>query len=277
MSKEILSPHSLPPLRETISRHGLRAKKSLGQHFLLDLNLTQRIVRSAGNLNGRHVVEVGPGPGGLTRSLLESEAASVVAIEKDERSTIALQELSEVYPNRLKIIPADALKTDLSELVPSPRKIISNLPYNIGTPLLLNWLRQAHEWESMTLMFQKEVADRLVSQPGGKSYGRLSIITQWLCEVRMEFNVSSKAFTPPPKVESSIVTLLPRGKPLSPARWENIENVTKIAFGQRRKMLRTSLKAFNLDLEAMGIKPTARAEELTVEQFCELARAIENP
>jgi 16S rRNA (adenine1518-N6/adenine1519-N6)-dimethyltransferase len=207
--------------------------------------------------------------------LLESDATSVVAIEKDERSTIALQELSETYPDRLKIIPADAMKTNLSELVPSPRKIISNLPYNIGTPLLLGWLRQAHKWESLTLMFQKEVADRIISQPGSKSYGRLSVITQWLCDVRMEFNVSSKAFTPPPKVESSIITLLPRSKPLAPARWENIENVTKAAFGQRRKMLRTSLKTFNLDLEEMDIKPTARAEELTIEEFCALARAIE--
>ncbi|MBT7771009.1 MAG: 16S rRNA (adenine(1518)-N(6)/adenine(1519)-N(6))-dimethyltransferase, partial [Rhodospirillales bacterium] len=148
----------LPPLRDVISRHGLRAKKSLGQHFLLDLNLTQRIARSAGTLQGRHVVEVGPGPGGLTRSLLESEAVSVTAIEKDERSTVALRELEEAYPGRLKIIAADALETNLAELVPAPRKIVSNLPYNIGTPLLLNWLRQAREWESMTLMFQKEVA-----------------------------------------------------------------------------------------------------------------------
>ena len=276
MSKNNYRSHLLPPLREIISRFGLRAKKSLGQHFLLDLNLTQKIVQSAGNLKGRNIVEVGPGPGGLTRSLLESDATSVVAIEKDERSTIALQELSKAYPNRLKVIPADALKTNLSELVPSPRKIISNLPYNIATPLLLSWLRQAHEWESMTLMFQKEVADRLVSQPGSKSYGRLTIITQWLCDVRMEFNISSKAFTPPPKVESSVVTLLPRKNPLSPARWEDIENITKAAFGQRRKMLRTSLKSFNLDLEEMGIKPTSRAEELTVEQFCKIARAIEH-
>ncbi|MBT8003415.1 MAG: 16S rRNA (adenine(1518)-N(6)/adenine(1519)-N(6))-dimethyltransferase RsmA, partial [Rhodospirillales bacterium] len=194
----------LPPLRDVISRHGLRAKKSLGQHFLLDLNLTQRIARSAGTLQGRHVVEVGPGPGGLTRSLLESEAVSVTAIEKDERSTVALRELEEAYPGRLKIIAADALETNLAELVPAPRKIVSNLPYNIGTPLLLNWLRQAREWESMTLMFQKEVADRLAAQPGSKAYGRLAIITQWLCDVRSEFNVSPKAFTPPPKVSSSV-------------------------------------------------------------------------
>lgn len=274
MSDENQTGPSLPPLRDVISRHGLRAKKSLGQHFLLDLNLTQRIARAAGNLQGRHVVEVGPGPGGLTRSLLESDAASVIAVEKDERSTEALQELEAAYPGRLRIIAADALDTNLAELVPAPRKIVSNLPYNIGTPLLLNWLRQAHEWESMTLMFQKEVADRLSAQPGSKSYGRLSIITQWLCEVRTEFNVSSKAFTPSPKVESSIVTLHPRIEPLAPARWESLEKVTKAAFGQRRKMLRTSLKSLELDLEALGITPTARAEELEISQFCAMAEAL---
>jgi 16S rRNA (adenine1518-N6/adenine1519-N6)-dimethyltransferase len=266
---------SLPPLRDIISRHGLRAKKSLGQHFLLDLNLTQRIARAAGNLQGRHVVEVGAGPGGLTRSLLESDAESVTAIEKDERSTVALQELEAAYPGRLKIITADALETNLAELVPAPRKIVSNLPYNIGTLLLLGWLRQAQEWEGMTLMFQKEVADRLAAQPGSKAFGRLAIITQWLCEVRSEFNVSPKAFTPSPKVSSSVITLQPRPEPLAPARWEALEKITRTAFGQRRKMLRTSLKSLNLDLEAMDINPTARAEELDISQFCALARALD--
>ncbi|GAB6054434.1 16S rRNA (adenine(1518)-N(6)/adenine(1519)-N(6)) -dimethyltransferase RsmA [Magnetospira thiophila] len=264
----------LPPLRDTIAKYDLRARKSLGQNFLLDLNLTARIARAAGVGPGTRVIEVGPGPGGLTRALLAA-GADVQAIEMDHRCLEALAELGLSYPGRLTLHEGDALKVDLPALCPAPRRIVANLPYNVATPLLLGWLKQIGEYESLTLMFQKEVADRLLASPSSKAYGRLAIITQWLCEVRREFNVDRAAFTPPPKIMSSVVTLTPHAAPLAPARWDLLEKVTAAAFGQRRKMLRASLKPLNLDLEALDILPTARAEELPVEAFCRLARALE--
>ncbi len=263
----------LPPLGDVIKRFDLGARKSLGQHFLLDLNLCARITRAAGDLKGVNVIEIGPGPGGLTRALLDAGAEKVIAIERDSRCVAALAELRDAYPDRLDIIEADALETDVTALAPEPRRIVANLPYNIATPLLLGWLRQIGSFEGLTLMFQKEVAQRLAAVPGTKSYGRLSVITQWLAEVRLEFNVSNKAFTPPPKVASSVVSLVPRAAPLAPAEWETLEKVTARAFGQRRKMLRASLKPLNLDFEALGIEPTQRAEELSVQQFCAIAEA----
>ncbi len=264
---------SLPPLREVIRQHGLSARHGLGQHFLLDLNLTARIARTAGHLSGINVIEVGPGPGGLTRALLEADAAMVCAVERDPRCVAALAEVAAVHAPRLQVIQGDAMEMNLAALVPPPRRIVANLPYNIATPLLIGWLKQIDDFDSLTLMFQREVAERMTAAPGGKDYGRLSIIVQWLCEVAHQFNVSREAFTPPPKVASSVVTLTPRPEPLAPARWEVLEKVTASAFGQRRKMIRSSLKALNLDLEGVGVDPTARAEDLTVEQFCALARA----
>jgi len=263
----------LPPLRDVIKRFDLGARKSLGQHFLLDLNLCARIARAAGDLNGVNVIEIGPGPGGLTRALLQAGAKRVVAVERDSRCVAALAELAAAYPGRLEIIEADALETDVTALAPAPRRIVANLPYNVATPLLLGWLRHVRDFEGLTLMFQKEVAARLAAKPGSKSYGRLSVITQWLAEVRHEFNVSNEAFTPPPKVASSVVSLIPRPEPLAPADWEMLEKVTARAFGQRRKMLRASLKPLGLDFVALGIEPTARAEDLSVEQFCRIASA----
>ncbi len=264
----------LPPLREVIARHRLTARRKLGQHFLLDGNLCARIARAAGDLTATHVIEVGPGPGGLTRALLDAGAASVVAIERDRRCIEALKELKDAYPTRLSLVEADALEIDAARLAPAPRCIVANLPYNVAVPLFLGWLRRAGDYTGLTLMFQKEVAARLAAGPGGKDYGRLSVITGWLCEVRTAFNVSARAFTPPPKVTSSVVTVTPRPQPLAPARWEDMETVTAAAFGQRRKMLRTSLKKLGLDLESLGIAPTARAEDLEVAQFCVLAHAL---
>ena len=264
----------LPPLGDVIRRFDLGARKSLGQHFLLDLNLCARIARAAGDLKGVNVIEIGPGPGGLTRALLEGGARKVVAVERDSRCVKALGELAGAYPDQLDIVEADALETDVTALAPEPRRIVANLPYNVATPLLLGWLRQIGSFEGLTLMFQKEVALRLAAKPGNKSYGRLSVITQWLAEVRHEFNISKEAFTPPPKVASSVVSLIPRPAPLAPADWETLEKVTGRAFGQRRKMLRASLKSLNLDFGALGIEPTARAEELSVEQFCAIAEAV---
>ena len=266
-------PASLPPLREVIARHRLSARRSLGQHFLLDSNLTARITRAAGDLRDRNVIEVGPGPGGLTRALLESGARRVFAIERDGRCVAALEELTAAYPERLHLIEGDALETDVVALVPAPRCIVANLPYNIAVPLLIGWLRRAAEFEGLTLMFQKEVAGRLTATPGGKEYGRLSVLVQWLCEARVLFNVDRRAFTPPPKVTSTVVSLIPRKTPLAAADWESLETVTAAAFGQRRKMLRSSLKPLGLDLGALSIDATARAEELDVETFCLLARA----
>ena len=271
-------PPDLSPLGDVIRRFGLGARKSLGQHFLLDLNLCRRIARAsgdwAGDLGDVTVIEIGPGPGGLTRALLETGARKVLAVEKDSRCVAALRELSAAYPGRLEVIEADALGTDVQALTSPPRRVVANLPYNIATPLLLGWLRRITDFDGLTLMFQKEVAGRLVAQPGSKAYGRLSVITQWLAEVRHEFNVSKQAFTPRPKVASSVVSVIPRPAPLAPADWQALETVTAAAFGQRRKMLRSSLKPLSLDLGALGIEPTVRAEDLSVEEFCAIARAV---
>ena len=268
----------LPPLREVIAQHGLTARKSLGQHFLFDLNLTGRIARAAGDLTAGTVIEIGPGPGGLTRALLAAGARRVVAIERDDRAIAIQQEIAAAFPGRLEIVEGDALAIDAADLGDAPRRIVANLPYNISTPLLLAWLARIESFASLTLMFQKEVVDRLAAIPRDPDYGRLSVITQWLCEVRPLFNVDRRAFTPPPSVTSTVVQLLPRPQPLAPARFATLERVTAAAFGQRRKMLRSSLKALgNADslLSAAGIDPTARAEELPVEQFCALAAAVD--
>lgn len=268
----------LPPLRDVVARHGISARRGLGQHFLFDLNLTARIARTAGPLVGRTVIEIGPGPGGLTRALLEAGAERLVAVERDSRCIGALHEIAVAYPGRLEILEADALETRVAELGPAPRAVVSNLPYNISTVLLRGWLDELHAIESMTLMFQREVAQRLAASPGGKDYGRLSVLTQWLCEVSPVFSVPAAAFTPPPKIDSSVVRLLPRPIPLAPARKELLEKVTAAAFGQRRKMLRASLRSLGGASEALlaeiGIEPTRRAETLTVTEFCALARAL---
>ncbi len=271
-------PEALRPLREVIARHGLGARKALGQHFLLDLNLTRRIARAAGPLAGRVVVEIGPGPGGLTRALLETEAARVVAIERDARAVAALDELVRAYPGRLEVVEADALNVALARFGDG-LSVVANLPYNIATPLLIGWLRAPGPIAAMTLMFQKEVAGRILAAPGSAAYGRLAVITQWLCTVRHLFDVSPRAFVPPPNVTSSVVGLRPRARPLAPAGFEILERVTAAAFGQRRKMLRSALKGLAASPESLlaraGIAPTARAETLSVEAFCALARALE--
>jgi len=278
----------MPPLRDVIRRHGLAARKDLGQHFLLDANLTDRIARAARrhddvDLSRGTIIEVGPGPGGLTRSLLRLEA-SVLALEVDPRALDALSELKAAAPDRLTIVEADALTVDLKALAAEhghqpPYRIVSNLPYNVGTPLLVQWLHRLDDVEHLVLMFQKEVVDRLVSAPGSKSYGRLSVLTQWLCHTDRLFNVPAAAFTPAPKVASSVVSLRPRPEPLALAQMETLERVTAAAFGQRRKMLRQSLKAITPDpttlLGAADIDPTKRAEALSVAEFCALAREVD--
>lgn len=268
----------LASLTETIARHGLSARKSLGQHFLLDPNLCAKIARAAGPLDDFTVLEVGPGPGGLTRSLLAAGAKHVVAIERDRRCIAALEELSQVWPERLEIIEGDALKIDAAAQIEGPLKIVANLPYNIGTALLLGWLKAPERFQSLTLMFQKEVAARLTAAPGTQSYGRLSVITQWRCETERLFDISAKAFTPPPKVTSAIVQLKPRAQPLFQAEPAALERVTAAAFGQRRKMMRAAMKSLVADpesfLAANGVDPRARAETLDIEQFCALARAL---
>ena len=270
---------SLPPLRDVIARHGLAARRSLGQHFLLDLNLTGRIARAAGDLSQGTVIEIGPGPGGLTRALLENGAAQVVAVERDERCRPVLEEIAAAFPGRLNFMMADALAVEIAALGPAPRRIVANLPYNVSTALLLRWLAGIDSIASLTLMFQKEVADRLTAAPRSKDYGRLSVLVQWLCEVRRLFDISPRAFTPPPKVTSTVLQLTPRGRPLHPAEKATLERVTAAAFGQRRKMLRQSLRALTPTatelLAAAGIPETARAEELDVAQFCTLAREWE--
>jgi 16S rRNA (adenine1518-N6/adenine1519-N6)-dimethyltransferase len=269
----------LPPLRDVIAAHGLGARKSLGQHFLLDLNLTGRIARAAGDLATGSTIEIGPGPGGLTRALLDGGARRVIAVERDDRAIVIQQEIAAAYPGRLEIIAADALEVDCATLGDAPRRIVANLPYNISTVLLLQWLKDIQAFESLTLMFQKEVVDRLAAPPRSPDYGRLSVITQWLCDVRPLFNIDKRAFTPPPNVTSTVVKLVPRAQPLAPARMATLERVTAAAFGQRRKMLRSSLKSLgNVEalLAAAHIEPTARAEELSVEAFCALARAADD-
>jgi 16S rRNA (adenine1518-N6/adenine1519-N6)-dimethyltransferase len=284
----------LPPLREIIKRHGLSAKKSLGQNFLLDLNLTARIARAGGPLDGVAVVEVGPGPGGLTRALLAAGARHVIAIERDSRAVAALAEITAHYPGRLTVTEADALEVDwrhapspCSAAPPSPAamRIVANLPYNIATALLLRWL-SVEPWppwyDSLVLMFQREVAERIVAAPGAKQYGRLAVLAGWRTEAKIMFDVAPSAFVPPPKVTSSVVRLVPRPAPL-PCSLTALERVTAAAFGQRRKMLRQSLRALGQEwskdpqplLAAAGIDPTARAEEIPVEGFVALANGLD--
>ncbi len=273
----------LPKLREVIARYRLSARARLGQHFLLDLNLTDRIARVAKPLRDHLVIEIGPGPGGLTRSLLANGAARVIAIERDPRCIAALDELLEAAAGRLVVIEGDALEVDecalAAEHAPGlPIKIVANQPFNIGTVLLLKWLGIADRLESLTLMFQKEVAERLIAAPGSKAYGRLAVMVQWLCEVRRAFNLPASAFVPPPKVASSVVRLIPRPRPLAPAERAALERITAAGFGQRRKMVRSSLKSLGVDtgklLAEAGVEPTARAEDLPVEAFCALARGL---
>ena len=272
----------LPPLRDVIARHDLGAKKSLGQNFLFDLNLTRRIARSAEPLQGFTIVEIGPGPGGLTRALLMEGASRVVAIERDERTLPALAEISAVYPDKLNVMAEDALAVDWAKTISGPAKIVANLPYNVATVLLTGWLTQGAwpPWfSSLTLMFQKEVAERIVAKPGGKDYGRLSVLCQYRCDVRKLFDVNRSAFTPAPKVTSSIVQLIP--KPATDCDVKDLEKVTASAFGQRRKMLRSSLKgAFDNPegvLNELNINPELRAEQLPVSDFVRLARAFTAP
>ena len=267
---------ALPPLREIVGRFEIAAQKSLGQHFLFDLNLTRRIVSVAGDLTGINVIEIGAGPGGLTRALLESNALHVFAIERDPRAVAALHELAEHAAGRLTVISADALKTDLIKITPHPRRIVANLPYNVGTQLLINWLMQAEAFVGFTLMFQKEVAERIVATQGSKSYGRLSVLARWLTEPRAHFDIPATAFVPPPNVTSSVIGLEVRSTPLAPARREDLEIVTRAAFGQRRKMLRRALVQIGGSdiLSAANVPDDVRAEDLSVEQFCAIARVL---
>ena len=274
-----MSIDGLPPLRDVIERHVLQAKKALGQNFLLDLNLTSKVARAAGDLTDITVIEVGPGPGGLTRALLLNGARRVVAIERDERCLEALAEVSAHYPGRLEVISGDALKTDFASLAPGePVRIVANLPYNIGTELLVRWLT-VPQWppfyQSLTLMFQREVAQRIVATPDDDAYGRLGVLAGWRTKARIAFDVPPQAFTPPPKVTSSVVHLVPREEPL-PADVLKLGRVTEAAFGQRRKMLRQSLKSLGGEalLASTGIDPTRRAETLDVAEFVALANAI---
>ncbi len=271
---------NLPPLREVIAAHGLTAKKSLGQNFLFDLNLTRRIARGAGPLEGTTIYEVGPGPGGLTRALLAEGAAKVIAVERDERCIPALEEIADAYPGRLEIVRGDALTLDERTLFKDePVRIAANLPYNVGTALLVKWLTAADWppfWQSLTLMFQREVAERIVAKPDSEHYGRLSVLAQWRTTAKILFDVSRSAFVPPPSVTSSIVRLEPLAEPVAPANLHDLEKVTQAAFGQRRKMLRQSLKALLGEdaIRAAGIDPTARAENLSIADFAALARAF---
>ena len=271
----------LPPLREVIAAHDLKAKKQLGQNFLLDLNLTAKIARQAGDLSGTDVLEIGPGPGGLTRGLLAEGARHVLAIEKDERALPALAEIAKAYPGRLTVIHGDALQVDpLAHLTP-PIRIAANLPYNVGTELLVRWLTPPQWppfWQSLTLMFQKEVAERIVAKPGSKAYGRLALLAQWRTDARVVMHLPPEAFVPPPKIHSAVVHLTALPEPRYPADPAVLSRVTAAAFNQRRKMLRSSLKGLHPQIEAMleqvGIPPTARAEEIGLEKFCALARAL---
>lgn len=271
----------LPPLRDVIQRHGLSARKSLGQNFLLDLNLTAKIARAAGDLTQADVLEIGPGPGGLTRGLLASGARKVVVVEKDERCIPALEEIAAANPGRLEILQGDALEIDVAPYLEPPVKIAANLPYNVGTALLTRWLDPPEWppfWESLTLMFQREVAERIVAKPGSKAYGRLSILAEWRTEARIVMDLPPQAFTPPPKVRSAVVHLVARPEPLYPADPKILRDVVARAFQQRRKMLRASLKSYpdiEAHLKAAEIDPKSRAETIDLERFCALARALE--
>jgi 16S rRNA (adenine1518-N6/adenine1519-N6)-dimethyltransferase len=282
--------NKLPPLRDVIAAHGLAAKKSLGQNFLLDLNLTRRIARAAGAapdaraaaerpLSGGTFYEVGPGPGGLTRALLEEGADKVIAVERDARCLPALEEIAQAWPGKLEVISADALELDEAVILPRGVRVAANLPYNVGTALLIKWLTSTSwppVWASLTLMFQKEVAQRIAARAGSEHYGRLSVLAQWRCTAKILFDVNRSAFVPPPSVTSAIVRLEPRVEPLAPAELADLEKITQAAFGQRRKMLRQSLKSLGGEalLEEAGIDPTARPEDLPIESFAALARAL---
>lgn len=277
---------SLPPLRETIAAHGLMARKSLGQNFLFDLNLTGRIARNGGDLGTGTTIEIGPGPGGLTRALLDNGARQVIAVERDPRMLPVQEEIAAAYPGRLNVMQADALEIPVHTLGTAPRRVVANLPYNIATPLILQWLQHISAFECLVVMLQKEVVDRLAARPRTPDYGRLTIITQWLCTVEPLFDVNPRAFIPPPKVTSTVVRLVPRPAPLAPCRFDLLEAVTAAAFNQRRKMLRSSLKTLASRLPdrmtaedmctAVGVIPTARAEELDITQFCALANLLEH-
>ncbi|MCZ8146490.1 MAG: 16S rRNA (adenine(1518)-N(6)/adenine(1519)-N(6))-dimethyltransferase RsmA [Roseomonas sp.] len=271
------SPHDLPTLRETVARHGLDARKSLGQHFLLDTTICARIAAAAGPMEGQHVLEVGPGPGGLTRALLATTAERVLAVELDRRAVAALAELAARHPGRLEVREADALTIDPATALPAPRKIVANLPYNVATPLLVGWLRGAAAIESMTLMFQQEVAERITAASGTEMYGRLGVLAQWRCRATLLISLPPGAFTPPPKVWSAVVRLVPHAGDPGPALFAAMERLTAAAFGQRRKMLRGSLKSLG-DPEGLlaeaGIEGTRRAETLSIAEFDRLARIL---
>ncbi len=271
----------LPPLREVIARHGLAARKALGQNFLLDLNLTAKIARSAGELSRCDVLEIGPGPGGLTRALLAEGARHVLAVEKDDRCLPALAEIAAAFPGRLEVVHGDALEVDAAARLTPPVRVVANLPYNVGTELLTGWLTPPAWppfWQSLTLMFQKEVAERIVATPGSKAYGRLAILAQWRCEARIVMTLPPEAFTPAPKVQSAVVHLTALPGPRFPADARVLNRIVAAGFNQRRKMLRASLKGVAPDMEAKllaaGIAPTARAEEVSLEAFCALARIV---
>jgi 16S rRNA (adenine1518-N6/adenine1519-N6)-dimethyltransferase len=277
----MIAADGLPPLRDIIERHGLSALKSLGQNFLLDLNLTGRIARSAGSLHDHTIVEIGPGPGGLTRALLSAGARHVIAIERDRRAITALEEVAAHYPGRLEVVEADALAIDSAALGEAPIRIVANLPYNIATPLLIGWITAEPwppRWSSMVLMFQKEVAERITAAAGDDAYGRLGVLCGWRTRATRLFDVSSKAFVPPPKVTSTVVHFEPRQDPL-PCRLTTLQAVTAAAFGQRRKMLRQSLKPLGADpqvlVAAAGVEPTARAETVPVEGFVAMANELD--
>ena len=272
---------NLPPLKDVISKYEIRAKKSLGQNFLLDLNLTSKIARYAGNLKQSDVLEIGPGPGGLTRSLLNEGARQVVSIEKDNRCIAALEEIQSLFPGRLRLLQGDALSMNVTQYLTDPIKIIANLPYNIGTELLVRWLNSKNWpsfWQSMTLMFQKEVANRIVARPGSKAYGRLSVMSQWRCNTKIAFNIPATAFTPPPKVESAVVHFEALNKPKFPAEVDKLEFVVSKAFNQRRKMLRVALKGHYKNVEeglfSIGVLPTKRAENITVQEYCAMSQIL---
>ena len=271
----------LPPLRDIIVNHGLDAKKSLGQNFLLDLNLTSKIARLAGDISGHDVLEVGPGPGGLTRGLLAAGARRVVALEKDPRCMPALEQISAAYPGRLDVFNADALEFDMRGQLTGPVRVVANLPYNVGTELLVRWLTPKDWppfWSSLTLMFQKEVAERIIAKPGTKAYGRLGILAQWKSTPSVVMELPPEAFTPPPKVRSAVVHLEALAEPRFPAPAGLLSSTVAMAFNQRRKMLRSSLKSAAPDIESAlrdaGLEPTARAEEISLEGFCSLARRL---
>lgn len=267
----------LPPLRDVIATHDLAAKKAFGQHFLLDLNVTRRIVREAGDFKDLNVVEVGPGPGGLTRALVESAADQVLAVERDPRFAAALADVIAASAGRLRLVEADALTVDPVDLVPSPRAVVSNLPYNVGTPLLIGWLKRISAYRFLALMFQKEVADRIVARPRTSAYGRLAVMSQWLTDCRIIMDLPARAFTPPPKIDSAVVRLVPKVRPDDDPDFATMETLVAAAFGQRRKMLRVGLKSLIREPEplllSVGIAPTARAEEIDIDGFVALAKA----